>query len=624
MKTVLLALLLAAGTATAHDTLYAGLSGEWRQSPDDRPQYADPAFDDADWQTTRLPYTSFHLQSLAVYWLRKTVDLPQDVDSSSAVLTIGPLREVYEVYWNGQRIGETGPFLDDSRAQIARTRMFPVPPAVLKGRTRVCIALRTRGVYYGSTTSRIFLGGSYLLSDAARAPVGEAKAMTESQRLTYSPRMLLSGLMLCLSLLTFILWLGERDREELLWIAALTASRGVNDALLFSHVSLASFPLGQFHWLYLASGAGIFIALLELALTIAGWRDFRLRAGLWIMAVVTTFAGLAGLGALCADTAALLIVAVGWWRRGRFHQPSARTLTALVIALLAIVQVQALGGLKLIGIEVYLFPIFYSAGAMMVSVQSTIFIVLGGILFLLSLGRLIGDRVEKQRLSGELEAARVVQQLLLESKTNVNPSFDPNQSWAIEACYLPAAEVGGDFYQIFPLEDGGNLIAAGDVSGKGLKAAMVVSLITGALRNRHSDGPADLLAELNRVLTGSLGGGFVTAAIARLYPGGRVVAANAGHPSPYCNGEEITLDSGLPLGLTGASEYSSREFHLEPGQLLTFVSDGVIEAENTRRELFGFDRTREISGKPAREIAAAAQAWGQNDDITVVTIRRNA
>ena len=86
----------------------------------------------------------------------------------------------------------------------------------------------------------------------------------------------------------------------------------------------------------------------------------------------------------------------------------------------------------------------------------------------------------------------------------------------------------------------------------------------------------------------------------------------------------MPLSAGLPLGIVAHAEFDESSFALGAGQQLTMVSDGVVEAENAQRELFGFDRTREISTKSAQEIAEAARAWGQNDDITVVTVRRKA
>jgi serine phosphatase RsbU (regulator of sigma subunit) len=207
--------------------------------------------------------------------------------------------------------------------------------------------------------------------------------------------------------------------------------------------------------------------------------------------------------------------------------------------------------------------------------------------------RLIYDRQEKRRYATEVESARTVQQLLLS---------DPVEG--IEAVYLPAQEVGGDFHWSRQNADGSILIAVGDVSGKGLKAAMLVSVTIGLLRAGEETSPAEVLAKLNRGLLSSTGGGFVTAAVA-LIDGSRLRIASAGHP----------------LGIASSAEYAEQEF--QTGGQLTFLSDGVIEAANAKGELFGFERTTAIAGKSASEIAEAARAWGQNDDITVVTVRRS-
>jgi serine phosphatase RsbU (regulator of sigma subunit) len=235
----------------------------------------------------------------------------------------------------------------------------------------------------------------------------------------------------------------------------------------------------------------------------------------------------------------------------------------------------------------------------------------------LLLRRLAADRREAQRLTGELQAARTIQDLLISKSSPGTPTLP------VEAAYHPAFEVGGDFFQILPTEDGGLLIAVGDVSGKGLRAAMVVSLLAGALRNRKAGRPGALLGELNRVAAEALDGGFVTATIARCDPDGRVTIASAGHPAPYLSGEEVMIEPGLPLGIDLSAEYGDCEFVFEAGRQLTFVSDGVMEAANVNGELFGFQRTAEASARSAREIADAARAWGQNDDVTVVTVRRN-
>ena len=98
--------------------------------------------------------------------------------------------------------------------------------------------------------------------------------------------------------------------------------------------------------------------------------------------------------------------------------------------------------------------------------------------------------------------------------------------------------------------------------------------------------------------------------------------ANAGNPAPYCNGEEMTVEPGLPLGLLAEGDYAETQCTIASGDRLTFVSDGVVEATNAQGELYGFERTRAVSTRPAKAIADAAKAFGQEDDITVVTVSR--
>ena len=228
---------------------------------------------------------------------------------------------------------------------------------------------------------------------------------------------------------------------------------------------------------------------------------------------------------------------------------------------------------------------------------------------------LIEDQREKERLATEFEAGRAMQQVLLGAKMPVIPRL------RIESVYQPAGEVGGDFFQVLPAPDGAVLVAVGDVSGKGLRAAMTVSTILGALRALPAAPPAELLRALNRMLAGQLQDGFVTCCMAHIAPSGTVTAANAGHLAPYRNQEEVSIESGLPLGITADAEYPESTFVLAPGETLVFLSDGVVEAQSATGELFGFDRTREISTQSAEEISQVAQAFGQQDDITVLTLQ---
>lgn len=113
---------------------------------------------------------------------------------------------------------------------------------------------------------------------------------------------------------------------------------------------------------------------------------------------------------------------------------------------------------------------------------------------------------------------------------------------------------------------------------------------------------------------------FATCLCARIYRDGVMEIANAGHLSPYRDGREMELPPGLPLGVVHGMTYERATFQLQQGDRLIFLSDGVVEAANERGELFGFERTQQVSNEPARYIAQTAKRFGQNDDITVVSV----
>jgi len=225
-------------------------------------------------------------------------------------------------------------------------------------------------------------------------------------------------------------------------------------------------------------------------------------------------------------------------------------------------------------------------------------------------------RGQEERMAGEFEAARQVQQVLLPDAADQCPGF------TVECIYRPADEVGGDFFQQIGDGRGGILIVVGDVSGKGLPAAMMVSVLVGAIRAEAAHGaePADLLASLNERMMGRSRGGFTTCMAAHFTAGGQLTLANAGHLPPYLNRIEIEVPAALPLGLVAHATYECTTLQLAPGDRLTFVSDGVVEAQSKSGELFGFDRTRALSRELAAVLAEAAHSFGQADDITVVTV----
>jgi serine phosphatase RsbU (regulator of sigma subunit) len=198
----------------------------------------------------------------------------------------------------------------------------------------------------------------------------------------------------------------------------------------------------------------------------------------------------------------------------------------------------------------------------------------------------------------------------------------------IESVYRPARQVGGDFFQIIPHDtDGSLLIVAGDVAGKGLQAGMLVALLVGAIRTalESSDDPATVLGVLNRQLMGRSQGATTCLAL-RITANGDVALANAGHMPPYLNGQPLAMEGALPLGIFAGAEPSVMRFALEHDDRLVLISDGIVEAMDANGQLFGFERIQALLNKQvtAVEVADAAQNFGQEDDISVITVTRTA
>ncbi|HEY6490447.1 MAG TPA: PP2C family protein-serine/threonine phosphatase [Terracidiphilus sp.] len=224
---------------------------------------------------------------------------------------------------------------------------------------------------------------------------------------------------------------------------------------------------------------------------------------------------------------------------------------------------------------------------------------------------------DREMAQSELAAARSVQELMIPQDKQETPGYE------VDSVYQPATEVGGDFFHVQSEGKDGLLVVIGDVAGHGLKAAMNVSMVMGALRRFPERRPAKILEALNRVVTGS--DSYTTCQAIWFGGDGELVIANAGHLPPYLNSQEIVLPGGLPLGVLPNERYDEVRLYLHPGDRLLLMSDGVVEARRPATgELFGFERVHNLSNQSAFYIADAAKGFGQEDDITVLTIRRLA
>lgn len=243
---------------------------------------------------------------------------------------------------------------------------------------------------------------------------------------------------------------------------------------------------------------------------------------------------------------------------------------------------------------------------------------------------------ERERVAQELRTAQEIQRTFLPKEVPAYPG------WELTPYYQPAREVGGDFYDILPFEHGSVGLVLGDVTGKGIPAALVMTATRTMLRTaaREMAAPGDVLARVNELLCADIPSGmFVTCFYAVLDPdSGHIHFANAGQDYPYVrqsDGVGQLRAAGMPLGLMPGMRYDEREITLAAGDSLLFFSDGLVEAHNPEREMFGLPRVEQVvaahpGGPPLIDTLLGqlktftGTHWEQEDDITLLTLRRAA
>lgn len=242
------------------------------------------------------------------------------------------------------------------------------------------------------------------------------------------------------------------------------------------------------------------------------------------------------------------------------------------------------------------------------------------VLIVLMLRRLLQSLKRQREMALDIKQAQEVQQVILP------PARTSVRGLAIESEYRPAREVGGDFFQIIPHKaDGSVLIVAGDVTGKGLKAGMLVALLVGAIQNasERTTEPLEMLEAINRRLLGR-GNAQATCLALRIREDGSTTLANAGHVPPYLNGKPLKMEGALPLGIMEEADFPVMHFTLSESDRLILTSDGIAEATDANGNLFGFERIEDLLRAPtsAADLATAAQKFGQEDDISVIAVTR--
>jgi phosphoserine phosphatase RsbU/P len=603
--------------ATAWHTSSLEMTSGWVTHSGDDPAWASPSFDDSSWHSVEID--DIGAARPGWRWFRLRVQLSENHPRIHLLILGGD--GVYELYANGRKVD--GPQLRShftTRRPVERVVSVDPQSPILE------LALRTHApLSYTGWHLPLFL--DFRLGTPESIDI--ARQAAQSERFYAALPSLFINLLLVLAGFGALgLFRSQSTHREYLWLGLYLLLLGISNFLLVSGTD-GILPLD---WNNLLGDPLLYfftIMQIEFTFSFAGQSLGRMgRAYEGLLAAMVSLNWLTNLGILSTSAYVLIQAAVilpvalvlpvlllVWYRRGN------REAGWLILPSLFPTATNAifdLGSASIFAgwgkLEFLADPI--SFGPIPVQLAD-----LGDFLFLLAIAVVIFFRFtrvsrEQARAAAELDAAREMQQQMVPSTLPAVPGY------AVEAAYLPAAEVGGDFYQILDQRDGSTLVVVGDVSGKGLKAAMTGTLALGALRTLAAQGlgPAQLLTRLNEQIVSAQEAGFITCLCVQIVPDGRACAANAGHLAPYRNGEEIELESGLPLGIALDSTYAEAAFSLAPGDILTLLSDGVVEAMNTNGELFGFERTRAISTQPAHQIAAAGQAFGQSDDITVLTL----
>jgi hypothetical protein len=626
------------------------LNGAWEFHLGDDPAWASPAFDDSGWaqiQVGRAWEGQGYRNATGFAWYRRHLALapsmlPAGKDWKVALL-LPAVQDAAEVYWNGRLVGSYGKVPPHAEWYLTPwPEMVVLGPADAQASTGV-LAIRVwkaPHAYWSAPDTGGLLRTPVMGSAEAIAGLKAATAYKWLKSRQY-PRGL-ALLCMVISLMALVAWLRNRRQWMLFWLAL----------YMVRPLGLLLLDLPGTTWRISYGLDGILVSLEDAALwflllNLLGLMENR-RLVQWtrIFAVIT-------IGFQLLEGSLQLF---DWTRAPRFFLVAdvALTVPCLILGAYGVLLV-AFAFRKRLDAVRWMVAIFalladlYTAGLNLTGlgnrwthwtiaekIGAPLFTIAGNrfdvptvlnTLLLISIvyaaWRYTGEQSRRRSaLEQEYRSAQELQQLLVPNTLPALPGY------AVTSAYRPAQEVGGDFFQVIPLPQESALLIVGDVSGKGLKAAMTVSLIVGALRSlvETTEDPAEILSGLNRRLYGRLRGGFVTCLVLRLGAEGECVMASAGHLAPFLNGDEITVPPALPLGLIPEEEFEKATASLGIGDRLTLYTDGLLEARNAAGELFGFRRVAElVAGTPdAREAAESGIRFGQDDDITVVTATRLA
>jgi hypothetical protein len=606
--------------ATAYGQRIA-LGPLWLFATGDNPAYASPDYDDSGWMILdqhRL-VADVNLGGAQYGWYRAHIHLRPG--ATAMMIGMDHIRGNYEIYVNGTRIGAAGNINRPSYRYQRVLAVYPIPQPLLGARGDMVLAVRCALDRAGTYMPIEPPAGVYLLSSES-AP----RELSYDHAHDTLDDWILELISLLTGLVALSLFLALRNRREYLAVAIYSfASAGYNAVWLREDLAIynwqsqvltgitfgvASVAVIEFVRLVLGRKSSTTLLFLQAASFAASFGPLVNVSGIGQSIHLGFFAYFSA--ALTVD-AVLLVLLIRGCRQGN------REAFILLPAIVVYSAAQWYSFIRLLALYVHLvrvpWPAFsLPAGSYSFTGADVGYFVFYVTMLLFLVLRTVGIARERAHAAAELEAARTTQQLLLARSSQSTPGFH------VETVYYPASEVGGDFFLVSPAADGSLMAIVGDVSGKGIIAAMRVAMIVGVLRREDSRSPAEALSNLNQALYTKGDGGFTTACCLHIDRDGLCTMANAGHLAPYIDGKEMAAPPSLPLGITEDAQFEEVTVKLAPGHSLVLLSDGVVEARNATGELFGFERAASLSTQSADQIANAAKQFGQEDDITVLAL----
>ncbi len=592
--------------------------------------WADPAFDDSQWKTI-TEARPFRSQGYPIpqgfLWLRLHVRMKPGATHQA----IAVLQGSYQLFVNGRLLGQQGGMPDHPAFYIVIDEAYPIPADAMPNGSatiaiRVWLSPMRTGLGGGPG-----LGGSILLGDESLLQ-NERRANLDFSLFGHLAGEVAAGVALLIALWALALFRAQPEHREYVWLGVFGLCEFASWIL---YTAAAVTPISIWWGLYAPSffydlGVVSFLFFLCNFLRLRLSWPIRIICVVYPLHVLAQMAQRQGwvvssydLGHAALGLVALPAFLIPPWLAIRQFRRGDREAGMLLFALLfwAVTYLGEVTGylLQLLSLRPTSASLIPNAHLGAVPIPA---LTIGYLIFWISIGAIMLRRSlaitrRQQRTAAELEAARSVQAFLLGREASA-------PGYTVESAYLPAQEVGGDFFQTIAGPNGSLLAVIGDVAGKGLQAAMRVSMLIGVVRTSPEYSPAALLRKLNGVLLQDGSSGFTTCLVARLDANGTVTIANAGHLSPYINGQELAIDGGLPLGVASGIDYTEQTFPFAAGDKMLLMSDGVVEARNPTGELFGFERMAQTAGAvtAASALAATAQAFGQDDDITVLLLQR--